>query len=534
MAATGMHLFPGTVQSGLRSSRVGFRAAGRLWKSASCIRCTRGGYNAQGTLQKQNSASSATIPEKLSTPTKRCSRARGLEFPLYAKHSHICSATNRTGDTIVEGGVIEPEDSRDGHCLNPAELRVLDEAKRQLHRDLLVAALRAPAVAMGRLIPHLKHHLLSYPRVHNVVKPADCNPMLSPPLHQSERLLLLRAEYAQLSPPGLPSEVRSALECGKETSECTPEVQLVQYTVRLGYDHLLAEDVLGHLLPPGMTVPSGHEEVGHIIHLNLRTEHQPYRHLIAHVLLQKHAPRIRTVVNKTSATGGRYRVFGMEVLAGEPNLETQLRENGILFELDFGQMYWNSRLSGEREALVALFSPTEVVCDACAGVGPISIAAAARGCQVFANDLNPEAVEYLKKNASQNKCEDRVETFNTDGGDFVRQCLAGHEEARPLPHHIVMNLPSHAIEVLVPALIGAFPSHRWQNRPLPLVHVYCFSGEEDPEADAVSRVCAALQLASPSEVAALEHHTRRVRNVAPGKHMIRVTFRMPVAVAFSE
>ena len=70
-----------------------------------------------------------------------------------------------------------------------------------------MAALRAPAAAIGSLMPQLKSHLLSYPRVHNVVKPDSCHPALSPPLHQSERLLLLRAEYAQRSAQSLPSEV---------------------------------------------------------------------------------------------------------------------------------------------------------------------------------------------------------------------------------------------------------------------------------------------------------------------------------------
>jgi tRNA G37 N-methylase Trm5 len=48
-------------------------------------------------------------------------------------------------------------------------------------------------------------------------------------------------------------------------------------------------------------------------------------------------PRIRTVVNKTDATGGPFRVFPMEVLAGEPNLETRVVENGLTFQLDYGK-----------------------------------------------------------------------------------------------------------------------------------------------------------------------------------------------------
>ena len=34
----------------------------------------------------------------------------------------------------------------------------------------------------------------------------------------------------------------------------------------------------------------------------------------------------------------------MELMAGEPNYVTQTKENGLLFELDFSKVYWNSRL----------------------------------------------------------------------------------------------------------------------------------------------------------------------------------------------
>lgn len=41
--------------------------------------------------------------------------------------------------------------------------------------------------------------------------------------------------------------------------------------------------VLEALLPKGMIVPSSFETVGHIIHLNLRDEHLPYKNVIAKV-----------------------------------------------------------------------------------------------------------------------------------------------------------------------------------------------------------------------------------------------------------
>lgn len=47
--------------------------------------------------------------------------------------------------------------------------------------------------------------------------------------------------------------------------------------------------------------------------------------------------------------------------------------------------------------------------DVFAGVGPISIAAAKKVKYVYANDLNPCAVDYLEKNSVLNKVERKIE-----------------------------------------------------------------------------------------------------------------------------
>lgn len=47
--------------------------------------------------------------------------------------------------------------------------------------------------------------------------------------------------------------------------------------------------------------------------------------------------------------------------------------------------------------------------DVFAGVGPISISAARIVKKVYANDLNPYAVEYLERNSVANKLERKIE-----------------------------------------------------------------------------------------------------------------------------
>lgn len=51
------------------------------------------------------------------------------------------------------------------------------------------------------------------------------------------------------------------------------------------------------LLPEGVEVPSSFETVGHIAHLNIREDLEPYKHVIGQVIIDKN-PHITTVVNK--------------------------------------------------------------------------------------------------------------------------------------------------------------------------------------------------------------------------------------------
>lgn len=46
------------------------------------------------------------------------------------------------------------------------------------------------------------------------------------------------------------------------------------------------------------------------------------------------------------------------------------------------QVYWNSRLEAEHSRLVSTFSPSDVVVDVMAGIGPFAVPAGLRGCRV--------------------------------------------------------------------------------------------------------------------------------------------------------
>lgn len=158
--------------------------------------------------------------------------------------------------------------------------------------------------------------------------------------------------------------------------------------------------------------------------------------------------------------------------------------------------------------------------------------------------------------------------------------------------HIVMNLPAAAVDFL-DALMGAFSPELWEGHPLPLVHVYTFTkGEEElagapaarlpmhgcrPEQTAQPHACqqgaaqqpdtsscaccgtltgtlnvalpAGLPFPRPASCAAAglrqrveaslggllddEPQLHVVRDVAPKKLMVEVTFRVPASIAFA-
>lgn len=72
----------------------------------------------------------------------------------------------------------------------------------------------------------------------------------------------------------------------------------------MGYDDFGYDTILSRLLPSEDLVPSSFECIGHVVHLNLRTEQLPFRHTIGKVLLDK-IESARSIVNKVDNTGGQ-------------------------------------------------------------------------------------------------------------------------------------------------------------------------------------------------------------------------------------
>nr|XP_009783389.1 PREDICTED: tRNA (guanine(37)-N1)-methyltransferase 2 isoform X4 [Nicotiana sylvestris] len=159
------------------------------------------------------------------------------------------------------------------------------------------------------------------------------------------------------------------------------------------------DHILKQILPPGLEVPSSFETI-------------------------KNYPRIQTVVNKVGTITNEFRVPKFEILAGKDDMVTEVKQYGSTFKLDYSLVYWNSRLEHEHLRLVSQFQAGETICDMFAGIGPFAIPAAQKECVVYANDLNPDSICYLKINAEINKVDHLVYPYNMDARKFISQLMA--------------------------------------------------------------------------------------------------------------
>ncbi|XP_076169881.1 tRNA (guanine(37)-N(1))-methyltransferase [Ptiloglossa arizonensis] len=306
----------------------------------------------------------------------------------------------------------------------------------------------------------------------------------------------------------------------------------------LKYDNWHSNDILKAILPEGIEVPTSYSLVGHIVHLNLRDMHLPYKTIIGQVFLDT-ISIARTVVNKMNTIDTTFRHFTMEILAGDKDTITVTKENGYTYEFDFSQVYWNPRLSTEHTNLIKLMKCNDTLYDVFAGVGPFAIPAARIGIKVFANDLNPASYKWLQKNAVTNKVKTNFKSFNMDGREFIKNIVKADILNRRVNNeigseHIVMNLPSLAIEFL-DVLFDCFNEDEIKKvccQP-PIIHLYCFvKANKGEDACRLGQLLVEQKLNCALNNSLINLHN--VRNVSPYKEMIRVSFLLTQSILKGE
>lgn len=304
---------------------------------------------------------------------------------------------------------------------------------------------------------------------------------------------------------------------------------------------------------------SSFSTIGHLIHINLKEHLMNQKHEIGKALLNNNK-RALAVVNKVSNIENEFRYFPLEILAKRENCDktdeelmiVEVNENKCRFQFDFSKVYWNSRLSTEHERIINLVhKPCDIVFDLCAGVGPFAVPIAKSKCKVYANDLNPESVKWLKENSKRNKINPEfLEIYNKDAIDFIKTNLKeklvheyniiDRDELTTMPKiHILMNLPAIAITFLShfrgllrdgsqidTELLNLFRKQSLEHT----IYCYCFLKGifKDPNAEVIKMAEQNMGIQLKDN----QVEVFRVRNVAPNKEMYRIMIKLDERTLF--
>jgi tRNA (guanine37-N1)-methyltransferase len=229
---------------------------------------------------------------------------------------------------------------------------------------------------------------------------------------------------------------------------------------------------------------TGFDIIGDVAVIEIPEELESKKLLIAKALA-KTQPHIKTVARKLSEREGTFRLRELEVLVGK-GTETEHRECGCSYRLDVAKVYFSPREATERQRISGQVKPRETVMVFFAGVGPyaIMIAKKQKPARVYAIEMNPDAVRYMRENVRLNKVQEKVEPVLGDvkkaSKPFYGKC-----------DRVVMPLPKEGYKFLGEAFACLKPRGG-------IIHFYSYNHEDDLFSEAEDIVRKAAKKSSRS------------------------------------
>ncbi|MGQ9583343.1 MAG: class I SAM-dependent methyltransferase [Thermoplasmatota archaeon] len=252
-------------------------------------------------------------------------------------------------------------------------------------------------------------------------------------------------------------------------------------------------------------LPRSFDVIGRVILIKIPEELTPFERDIGRALLATR-PSCVSVARDRGVRGGE-RVRDLRVIAGDENLETVHTEHGLKLAVDPSRVYFSPRLATERLRVSNMVSRGERVLDLFAGVGPFSIliAKCSQPSSVVAVDINPDAIELLRRNIRLNRAYG-VEAVLGDAREMPGRI--------PPADRVIMNLPLGAIDYLDTALklLNACGT----------IHMYALV-PRDAEVKMERRVGAAVERLGRRP---LSISSRIVRSHSPAEHHCAIDIRV--------
>ena len=224
---------------------------------------------------------------------------------------------------------------------------------------------------------------------------------------------------------------------------------------------------------------TGFDIVGDIAIIEIPRELESKKLVIAKALA-KTQPHIRAVARKLSEREGKFRLRELELLVGK-GTETVHKECGCSYKLDVAKAYFSPREATERQRISGQVKPRETVMVFFAGVGPfaIIIAKKSKPSKVYAIELNPDAVRYMKENVRINGVQEKVEPILGDVKTLARRYYGKCDR-------VVMPLPKEGYRFLGEAFSCLKPKGG-------VIHFYSYAHEDDLYSEAEGIVKKAAQ-----------------------------------------
>jgi len=233
--------------------------------------------------------------------------------------------------------------------------------------------------------------------------------------------------------------------------------------------HHKLEDALSGLLTESEleALVGSFDLIGDIAIIEIPDELESKEKLIGEALLKVHK-NLKTVLKKLSPMEGEFRVRKVKCIAGEDRTTTLYKESGVVMEFDVAKVYFSVRLSNERTRIAGLVKPGEKILALFAGVGPfpLVIAKTHPDAEIVAIELNPDAVESMKKNIERNRAGGVVKAVLGDARAVVMADYQNYAD------RVLMPLPKGAHDFLDVAFAGVKDGGT--------IHFYTFADIKDP------------------------------------------------------
>tara|TARA_Y100000310_G_scaffold239524_1_gene243139 strand:- start:2615 stop:3475 length:861 start_codon:yes stop_codon:yes gene_type:complete len=171
-------------------------------------------------------------------------------------------------------------------------------------------------------------------------------------------------------------------------------------------------------------LPNGYQKIGDIIILSLNEKLNEFEKEIGNVVIETGNGKVKTVCMKIGGVVGEMRKPQIKIIVGGKNLEVCHFENGVYFVFDVSKIMFAKGNVAERGRLPKQVGRDEIIVDMFTGIGyfTVPIAKIGKPSKIYAIELNPDSVKYLKKTIEKNKLEN-VEVIQGDSREEVEKLM---------------------------------------------------------------------------------------------------------------